>query len=162
MAFVTDGAIGISLATTSTDSRAKLGERHTADNGQVYVYVKASAAINQYDCVAIDNSFNATGMTKTLADLGRQPGVAQVAFASAEYGWVAIHGQGLTVTVLGSCDKGVALFTTATTGVLDDATGSQTRLWGVVLVNSAGTTGTTSVTANLVNPHATLSPTPFP
>jgi hypothetical protein len=159
MAFVTDGAIGVDLSATSTTIQWKLGQRVTADNGQIYVYVLAGAAINAYDCVAISNAFSASGMTKALADLGYQPGNAPVAIADASYGWVCIHGEGLTQTVLASCDKGLSLFTTAVTGVLDDATGSQTKIWGAVLITSAGTAATTSVTANFINPHTQLAPT---
>lgn len=160
MAYPTDGSIGINVAAHGADSGFTLGTRITASSGQVYLYVKAGAAINQYDCVAVTNGFTAVGITKALADLGQQVGFAQVAFTSGDYGWVAINGEALIVTVLGSCDKGVGLYTSATTGILDDGTASQTRVWGAVLVASAGTTGTTSVSANLLNPHTQLSPAP--
>jgi len=159
MTFPTDGLIGSTPASIGADTTAKhaVGTRVNASSGQVWVYVLASADISASWCVAVSNAFSASGMTKALADLGYQPANALYAIPSGSYGWVAIHGQGLTQTVLGSCDKGVVLCTSAVTGVLDDATASQTKVWGAVAITSAGTTATTNVTLNLVFPHTQLA-----
>jgi hypothetical protein len=66
-------------------------------------------------------------------------GIAQVAFADNDYGWVLRKGQG-TVLVLASCAADVGLYTSASAGYLDDATASLTLISGIVLTASRGTT----------------------
>ena len=145
MAFITSGTVGLNLTTVDSTQRVELGKRVTATDGQQYVYVKAAEAITQYMFVAIDEDFNASKVTKALADAGYEIGVAQTAFASADYGFVATKGSNLTGRVLGSCVADVALYTSGTAGVLDDSSTSQTKIDGVVLV----ATNTTATAANL-------------
>lgn len=134
--------IGVDLTDTPTTASFTLGTKVTTEDGQVYTYVKASAAIAQYDWVGIDEDFQAAPLTKAMADDGWFVGVAQVAFASADYGWVATQGANLTGKTLASCAADVALYTSATAGALDDTSASQTKIDGVVRV-----TATTTATA---------------
>jgi hypothetical protein len=135
--------LGVNLTDTPTtnDTGHKLGERAQAQDGQEYVYVQASAAITQYDFVGIDEDFAAAPLTKAMADDGWEIGVAQVAFASADYGWVATKGSNLTGFVLTLAAADVALYTSGTAGKLDDSSTSQTKIDGVVLIatNSSNT-----------------------
>lgn len=110
----------------------------TATNGGIWVYVNAITAINQYDCVFIDQFGNASQMTKALADTyeGRV-GFAQIAIASASYGWVALNGTNLKVNVLASSAKDVPLYTTATAGVLSGTSGGQDLIAGVTTITAA-------------------------
>lgn len=144
MAYVTNGALGVDLEKHPTMlsngcnfAEFPLGMRVQASDNQVYVYVKASAAITQYDVVGIDEDYNAAPITHALAKAGYQIGAAQVAFSSGQYGWVAVSGSNISGYVLGSCGPDKALFTTSTAGKLDDACSvSGQRLDGVVTVAS--------------------------
>lgn len=159
MGYPTDGKIGANSTSSDTEARFAVGTRVSANNGQIWLYISASSAIAANDCVAVSNAFAGAPITKALADLGYQPANAIYAIGSGEYGFVAIHGAGLTQKVLGSCAHSVSLYTSPVAGALDDnATTAQTRVWGAVGITSAGTTGTTNITANLIFPHTQLAP----
>jgi len=92
-------------------------------SGKTWVYVKASAAIAQYDVVTYDETFTTTvAPVSTSNDArGDKLGVAAAAFASGEYGFLQIYGP-CTLKVLASCNPNTELTITATAGSLDDAT----------------------------------------
>lgn len=166
MAFVTGGTIGVNLSETTAgtstngaNARFRLGQIVTGSDGSRWIYVQAGSAITQYDCVAIDEDYQAVPITKALCDAGHQPGFAQVAFADNEFGWVATHmpGNG-SVRCAASCAADVQLYTTGTAGVLDDTSASQTIIRGVVLA-VAGTSGGVSARECIaVNPSCTATP----
>jgi hypothetical protein len=165
MAYLTDGTIGVDLtrtvAGTTTDgenAEFTLGSSHRGTDNTEWVYVQASAAIGQYDCVAITEDFQATPMTKTLADAGHTPGFAQVAFSDNDLGWVCTNASGnISVNVLASCAADVQLYTTGTAGSLDDTSASQTLIRGVVLVTAATDTASTRECI-AVHPSTTATP----
>jgi hypothetical protein len=139
------GLIGADLDATladSTDDPAfALGTVTHGVDGTKWMYVHASGAIAQYDCVGIDENYEAAAMTKTIADDGWAVGFAQVAFADNDYGWVAISGSNISVNVLASCAADVVLYTSGTAGKLDDNSTSQTQIAGVVIVATDGGSG---------------------
>lgn len=151
----TTGLLGVALTDTPTAAAHTLGTRVMADDGQEYVYVQASGAISQYDFVGIDENFQAAALTKAIADDGHAIGVAQVAFADNDYGWIATRGHNLTGNVLGSAAADVPLYTSATAGALDDTSASQTKIDGVVAVAANGTTAAASVEVLLTFPKST-------
>lgn len=146
--YVIDGTCDVNLAQTSTsltglDGQPLLTEVQ-ANTGR-FVKVKASAAVAQYDCVKIDDDGTIAGLTTAVS--GSEPtrcGVAQVAFASADYGWVWIgsgggSGSGIKVTVAANCAADVKIGTTTTAGTLDD---SYTDLvQGIKIISSDGGSG---------------------
>lgn len=163
MGYPTSGIIGIDLDVTTSgtttdgeNAEFALGTTTPATDGQEYMYVQAGEAISQYDCVAIDENYQAVKMTKALADAGHRPGFAQVAFSDNDLGWVAVQGSNISVNVLASCAADVQLYTTGTAGSLDDTSGSQTAIRGVVLVTAATTTASTRECI-AVNPSATAT-----
>ena len=106
---------------------AKLLDVGTDKRG-CFVFVKASAAIAQYAFVGIDGSGNAAELTTTTYASSAQIGVAQVAFASGEFGYVwvgGIAGGGTGSGIKGKVAANYAAFallnTTASAGVADDA-----------------------------------------
>lgn len=117
--------IGANTGATTTTAEFGLGDRHIDHNGKVWVYVQASASIAQYDVVTYDETYYTTvAPVSTSNDArGDKLGVAAVAFANDEYGWLQIYGP-CTLNVLGSCNPNVELTTSATGGSLDDATTS--------------------------------------
>lgn len=166
MAYNTDGKIGVNFTTltagTGTNSDEgglfTLGTRTSGTDGSEWVYVHAGAAITQYSWVAIDENFEAVMGTKALADAGHQVGFAQVAFSDNDFGWVAVHAPGnITVRLLANCAADVQLYTSGTSGALDDTSASQTLIRGVVAV-AAATTTASSREAIAVHPSSTATP----
>jgi len=142
---------GIDPLITSTTSQFLLGAigfNSTSAGVKGYIYVRASGAITGPGYVAdIDGSaFTATMSTTTTtapgAGQGKPVGVARVAFADTEYGWLQIYGAG-TVRVSASAAAYTALNSTATAGQLDDdATAGAEVINGVALdVANGGAAG---------------------
>jgi len=156
MAFTTSGVLGVDFTLTPTTAEFDLGTCVMGTDGTKWVYVQASGAITQYDAVGIDENYQAAALTKALADAGHQVGYAQVAFADNDYGWIACAGSNVSVRVAASCAADVALYTTATAGVLDDTSASQTKLLGAVIV-TAGTSAAVSAREVLISGGGTLA-----
>lgn len=142
MGYIADGKIGIDLTrtvsgTTTDGENAEftLGTRASGTDNQEYIYVQADEAITQYDLVAIDENFQMSQLTATEAGDGWTIGAAQVAFSDNELGWVAVKGHNLQGRVGASCAADVALYTSGTAGVVDDATGG-TKIDGIVAVGA--------------------------
>jgi hypothetical protein len=131
------GKIGSQFGTPTTAAEFKLGECNVGSDGTEWVYVQASGAVSQYDAVAIDEDFQARALTKALADAGHTIGVAQAAFTDDQYGWVALKGTNISVNVLSSCASDSQLYTTGTSGKLDDASTNQTAIDGIVITTAA-------------------------
>lgn len=139
---ITGALIGAKLDTTSTDAKYALGTRAFGNNDTEWCYVLSSGAIRQYDCVAIDEAFTASSVTLALATQGHSPGFAQVAFATAEYGWVALSGGGaLKVRTASSTVKDSPLYvgaSGASAGIVQSVSGTgRLLLNGVVTVATA-------------------------
>lgn len=150
------GLLGVDITATpdANDFGIALGTRTMHTDDQEYVHVLAGSAITQYQWVGIDENFNAYPLTKAMADDGWSIGIAQVAFASGDYGWVAVRGHNLTAKVLGSCAADVALYTSGTAGSVDDTSASQTKIDGAVVVTANGTTAAANVEVLLTSPRS--------
>lgn len=126
------GSFGInykkSYGTDPSIVEAKLGDLGTDTDGE-WVYVKASAAVAQYAFVVITKDNTVAELTTTNAGSNSlQVGVAQIALAANEYGWVWIGGpmgggtgKGIKGKIAASYVAEANLYTTATAGVADDA-----------------------------------------
>lgn len=133
-----------SLTRTSADPEIAVGTVVKGTGNSEFVYVQANGAIAQYDAVAVDSDEQAAPLSATNAITGVVIGVAQVAFADNEYGFVQTRGD-VSVNVLASAAADVQLYATATAGSLDDA--GTVSLQGIVLTETA--TGAGDVTANI-------------
>ena len=134
-----------------------LGTCAKGSDGTEYIYVHAGAAITLWDCVAIDENFEAVAMTTTLAQAGHQVGFAQAAFADNEFGWVCLRGSNIRCRAAAACAPDVALFTSATAGVLDDdSTTTREGIVGVVAIVTATATGANAGNVEVLAtwPHA--------
>jgi hypothetical protein len=104
------------------DETAEFGVGDVATHeGNEYVYCSFAAAEGQYEAVAIDKTFAATSLTTTVS--GNKPtrvGIVQVATTAGSYAWALVKGSG-RVKAAASCAADVVLYTTATAGVVDDA-----------------------------------------
>ena len=143
--------IGANTASTSTTTTFGVGDQYEDQNGNYWVYVKASGAILQYDVVTYDETYNTVvAPVSTSNDArGDKIGVAAVAFASGEYGWLQVYGP-CTMNVLASCAANVRLNTTATAGGADDdGTTGSIQLEGIYL--TAARTASSGSAAGVLN-----------
>ena len=120
-------SIDFSSTSTSVASGPKVGTFAWDEQGRLWQYVKGGATIAQYSYVKIstDGNFTITAMTTTTnpSTEPAQVGCVQVAggFISSIYGWI-FRGFGLhTGKFAASCVQDVKIYTTATSGVVDDA-----------------------------------------
>lgn len=121
MAYATTPLLGVNLDETSSAPKFALGTIVQTTDGGAAVYVRASSEISTFAAVGFDGVNTVQMLTTTLAATVKRVGFAQTSIASAYYGWVALNGN-VKVNLAANCDDAVPLFTTATAGVLDDAT----------------------------------------
>jgi hypothetical protein len=152
MAHSTSTVVGANFSRVTTDAEFAVGDYTQGNDGSAWMYVQANGAITQYDWVGVDENFQAGALTAAMAGDGWSVGVAQIAFADNEYGWVAVKGHNITARVGASCAADVVLYTTATAGVLDDATG--TRIDGVVAVTANSATSIASTEVLMTYPRS--------
>lgn len=97
-----------------------------------YIFAKGVASTVAGSCVTIDESYATALLTKSVAAsyIGRI-GFAKAALVASKYGWYQIRGTSVPVSLAASCAKDVALYSTSTAGVLDDASSSQTKVLGI-------------------------------
>ncbi|MBF0311512.1 MAG: hypothetical protein HQL56_18530 [Magnetococcales bacterium] len=155
------GVLGVNLTVTEPGSGTNgdqgndfpLGTTVAGTDGTRWMFVHAAGAITQYQVVGIDENFEASPLTKAMADDGWFIGFAQIAFADNDFGWVAIEGSNIKGKCLANCALDVSLYTSATAGSLDDASTSQTKIDGVVAVSAVGSTAA-AVTLIATGPRA--------
>jgi hypothetical protein len=139
MPFITSLA-GANAAATTTTKEHTLGTVALGTDGTEWVYCISSGAITQFQAVGINEDFDAYSLTTALAAQSDKIGFAQVAFGAGEYGWVATRGTNIKVRTKASAAADAQLWTTASAGVLDDATAAAAlKIDGIVLVAAAGT-----------------------
>lgn len=114
-----------------------LGDRYVDNAGLEWVYVSASSAIAQYDVVTMTSAYAAAPLGTANDARGSLVGVAPVAFASSERGWVQVKGPVGNANVLASAAANVRLNTTATAGSLDDdGTAGSMQVQGIYLTSA--------------------------
>lgn len=132
---ITEANVVPAFSQTSDVQQAELGLVVRLSDGGEAMYVKSSlSAVSSFNAVVIENDFKVQNLTTTNAGTaGKSVGFAQVSIATGYYGWVQLSGRP-KVNLAANCDDFVTLYTTATIGVLDDATVSGTggAIMGVV------------------------------
>jgi len=147
MPVIVNGFAYPALGDTQTSAAINPGTVVTLDDGGMAVYVQAASNISQYNAVLIPNTNIATNATTARSASPKRVGFAQVSIASGQYGWVQLGGK-VRVNVSASCLPAVALYTTTTEGVLDDATVSGALVAGVVTeLTASATSAMTAVAA---------------
>jgi len=173
--FVTQSIEGVNLSAlyTAYDQTAAVSSTNSVDNpgppfavgtevvatdGSIWVFVKFSGGVNQYDVVMIDTAYSSVKqiLGGGASEANRlRPGFYQNSTAAVanNYGWVMLSGVP-TINVLGSCAKLVQLYTTDTSGKLDDAiaTGSQYPVRNVTLTTTISSTTASFNTAQAAWP----------
>lgn len=134
--------LGVNLtdSPSTNETGHALGQEVTAPDNGAAIFVQAGSAVTQYHTVGVDENFQAYPLTKAMADDGWIIGFAQVALAKSDYGWVRTRGSNINARGAAACKPDVALYTSATAGVLDDTSASQTKIDGVVFVATASGT----------------------
>ncbi len=115
---------------TATPRVSKLLVADLSDGGSA-IYVQALSELSQYAYVLIDVAGNAQMATTTLAASCRRGGWVQQSIPSGYYGWAQISGAPIGNLAV-NCAPNVPLYTTATSGVLDDATVSGGLILGTI------------------------------
>lgn len=147
-AFNTDGELGGIGSVFTPDPSAGYdnppmgaGTKRIGSDGSEWLYTTAVTAINQGDCVHIDQNGNASQMTSALAAAGLGlVGFAQVAIPLGSSGFVALVGDSLNINVANGTAAGASLYTTATAGVLSSTATGQNQIYGVktLVANASG------------------------
>jgi len=149
--------IGVDLQNPGTTQLFALGTTTDGTGGSKWVYCQASTSVTAYKVVALSTA-GAMGMASGADVLGGLVlGVAQTAFASAEFGWVPIKGGKFGVMTTGSCSVGNQTYVAASsspTGIASiSASGSCTML-GLYLVAVVDTANASVATCVLSYPQA--------
>lgn len=119
------------------------GEHVLCENGCEFLFCFATAALPQYACLSIDQNFNASLMTNTLANNLTEVGFAQFGpVTSGNAFWAAIRGSGLSFLSKGAVSKNTALRISSSAGILTNATTSFALITGVVTSSSYASTST--------------------
>jgi hypothetical protein len=146
--FTTGGVLGAKFGETHTEAKFALGTHALGNGNSEWVYVHASAvSVTQYDAVKISVDHKVAQLT---IDTGKEPvdvAFAQVAFAPGDYGWVMVRGRPL-VRLAADCEPNLAIYATASGGIVDDATVS-TMIQGLVATTSV--TGATTAATCVAN-----------
>ena len=150
MTVSTSNVIGVALGFTDTSPSFNLGTTVNLDDGGQAVYVKAASTVATYSAVAVQVDNTVVPLTTTNSASSKAVGFAQASIASAYYGWVQLGGKP-RVNVATACEPNVPLFTTATGGVLDDATVTGGLVAGLVATTSAASAS--AVTCIAGYPH---------
>jgi hypothetical protein len=150
MTVSTSNLIGVSLGYTDTSPAFGLGTVVNLDDGGQAIYVQAASTVATYSAVAVQVNNSVVPLTTTNSAGSKAVGFAQVSIASAYYGWVQLGGKP-RVLVAANCQPSVPLFTTATAGVLDDATVTAGLVAGLVATTSTVTAS--NVTCIAGYPH---------
>lgn len=139
-------AIGAKFTETFTAGSAvnvfppfELGTRMRGADGSEWMFVQANGAVTGagYVCT-VDETFQAAMLSTSNDAGGDLVGVAGVAFADNDYGWVQVLGA-CVVRVAASAAANVGLNTTATAGQLDDdGTAGSFDILGLVLTTANG------------------------
>jgi hypothetical protein len=129
---VTDGCVGVDLTIVTTVPAYEQGQIVNLSDGGQAVYVKATSAIQQYDACVLYPDNSARPLTTSASALYKAVGFAdEVSIGASSYGWLRLSGRP-KVKLAANCADLVPLFSTATAGVLDDATVTQGFVTGMV------------------------------
>lgn len=117
----TQSIVTQALDSVSDVKRHQVGLVVNLDDGGEAIYVQALSEISAFAYALAYADGTAQMGTTTLAATCKRGGWAQVSIPSAYYGWLQISGKPKG-NLAANCDDNLPLYTTATAGVLDDAT----------------------------------------
>ena len=144
--------IGASPTLTHTAPQFGLGDQYEDQSGNVWVYVKASGSISQYDVVTYDETYSTVVAPVSTSNKARgdKLGVAAVAFSANDYGWLQVYGV-VTMNVLGTSAANVELTVSATAGKLSSASTTGLVVADNAFITTASSASTTNAVAGVLN-----------
>ena len=105
---------------------------------RVWRYYRASAAVEKGEVVIVLSNFNVQPITTTRADgLNVGEAVAMSDVPAGSYGYFQTEGIG-EAELAANIPANAALYTSATTGRLDDDSNNQTRIFGIRPLEASG------------------------
>jgi hypothetical protein len=107
------------VAVQYDDQVFPLGALFDAGNGNFFQFIRAGAAIAQYDALELDEAEGPNDFHPTSAVNQPVHGIAQVALADNKFGFMQVRGVA-TVKVAAGFAAGLVATTTAVAGTLDD------------------------------------------
>lgn len=136
--------IGPNLSQVDSTPYFRVGEEFVSALGACYKYCKTASAIAKNKLCFIDKDSLATSTNTTF--VSTKPGNAGICqgevTAADQYAWYAIgpfpEDEGIKVSALASCLSVIALYTSATTGSVDDTAGSNDKVQGLALAEANG------------------------
>lgn len=120
MPTITSPIVTPSITTVDSSAKVAVGTVVSLSDGGEAIYVQALSEISQYAHALVYADCTAQMSTTTLAATAKRGGWAQSSIPSGYYGWLQMSGRP-KANLAANCDDNVPLFTTATSGVLDDA-----------------------------------------
>jgi hypothetical protein len=121
----------------------ELGTTSPLSDGGHCIYVKALSELSQFAACAVYANGTAQMLTTTIAATCKRVAWAQASVPSGWFAWLQSGGN-FKGNLAANCDDNVPLYTTATAGVLDDATVSGGLIGGVI--NTVTISNATAVT----------------
>mgnify|MGYP005813197071 CR=1 FL=1 len=153
--------IAQALDKVSTTALLVIGTVVDTNDGGTAMYCQALSGVAQYNGVVIAEDFTcrslATANVANSTGDSKQVGWAQTSCPSGSYCWIQTSGRPIGEVAANVGDK-ITLYTTATAGILDDATITQAMVAGVVM--KAGATSVSNATARtlIVPTRAFIAP----
>lgn len=139
MPYVIDGTIGVDVTKEDSTPEFPLGAEKEFSDGSIWQYVTAGEAISQYLLCRLTDDGNYTATRATTTAVGAVPyalGITEgLTVTSGSYFWILRQGP-CTVFAGASCAADVALYTTATSGLVDDT--ATTLVVGLHLTATVG------------------------
>lgn len=109
---------GADVLKVHSTAQFKVGARARGADGQQYIYCKSSGSHALGALVAIDEDSVSRSATTTNATGANRPGWPQVAFATQQYGWVAIAGSNLYGKQKDGTAANAQLYTSTSVGIM--------------------------------------------
>lgn len=137
---------GVDLTTPTSTASFTPGTVVDLSDGGKATYVRAISEVSTFAAVGIYADNTAQMLTTTTSATTKRVAFAQVSIASGYYGWVQTGT--VKINLAANCDDNVPLYTTATSGVLDDAVVSGGLVGGVTsTVTISNATAVTCIAA---------------
>jgi len=137
--------------TVNANPPFELGTMMWGHGGKCYVYVQASGAITGDGyVVTIDEAFQAAMLTSSNDAYGDKIGVADVAFADNDYGWVQVYGP-CGIRTEQDAAANARLAATVDAGQVDDSAVTDGTLFinGMILGTATGGADAVNTTGSL-------------
>lgn len=155
MPYPIDGKAGVNLTATYASAGVApfaLGATcRLSDGGTAMLVCSSVSAVSTFAAIVISETYKAMMATTGIArSSGNQVAFAQTSIATGYCGWVQLSGRP-KVNLAANCAPFVNLYTTATAGVLDDATVSGSG--GLVMGVFAGTSISNATAVTAISNH---------